>query len=73
MSGDLMYLHIITVEDTRYHLTASTRGFFVNQCTVDTFNPKQDNAYKIYHSLVDLLNVLSQTFKKNFSIIQKKR
>lgn len=73
MNGDLMYLHIITVEDKRYHLTASTRGFFVNHCTDDVFNPKQDNAYRIYHSLVDLLQVLSPTFKKNFSIIQKKK
>ena len=31
MKGDLMYLHIITMEDKRYHVTASTKGFFVNQ------------------------------------------
>ncbi|CAF0764388.1 unnamed protein product [Brachionus calyciflorus] len=73
MKGDLMYLHVITNEDKRYHLTASTRGFFVNQSTDDTFNPKQDNSHKMHHSLVDLLNNLSATFKKNFGLIQKKR
>jgi protein TIF31 len=31
MKGDLMYLHVITMEDKRYHLTASVKGFFVNQ------------------------------------------
>lgn len=41
--------------------------------TDDVFNPKQDNSHKTYHSLVDLLNTLSASFKKNFSAIQKKR
>lgn len=31
MKGDLMYLHVITNEDKRYHVTASVKGFFVNQ------------------------------------------
>lgn len=101
MRGDLMYLHVITNEDKRYHLTASVKGFFVNQCVYsvlftsqmnrplkfvrfiglyylfrssdDVFNPKQDNSHKLYHSLIDLLNMLSPSFKKNFSAIQKKR
>ncbi len=73
MKGDLMYLHIITSEDKRFHLTASTKGFFVNQSTDDTFNPKADNQHKIHHSLVDLLNALSASFKKNFAAVQKKR
>ncbi|RNA07911.1 clustered mitochondria -like protein [Brachionus plicatilis] len=73
MKGDLMYLHAITNEDKRYHLTASTRGFYVNLSTDDTFNPKQDNSHKVHHSLVDLLNSLSGSFKKNFCFVQKKR
>jgi protein TIF31 len=31
MKGDLLYLHVITNEDKRFHITACTRGFFVNQ------------------------------------------
>jgi protein TIF31 len=31
MKGDLLYLHVITLEDKRYHITASTRGFYINQ------------------------------------------
>jgi protein TIF31 len=30
MKGDLLYLHVITNEDKRFHITACTRGFFVN-------------------------------------------
>ena len=73
MKGDLMYLHIITCEDKRYHVTASTKGFFVNQSTDDTFNPKAENSKQVYHSLVDLLVILSPSFKKNFQLIQRKR
>lgn len=71
MKGDLMYMHVITNEDKRYHLTASTRGFYINQSTDDTFNPKQDNSHKISHSLVDLLNNLSASFKKTFPQFKK--
>lgn len=73
MKGDLMYLHIITMEDKRYHLTASNKGFFVNQSTDDSFNPKPDNMYRIHHSLVELINSLSSIFKKSFATIQSKR
>lgn len=31
MHGDLMYLYIVTVEDRHVSITASTRGFYLNQ------------------------------------------
>ena len=31
MHGDLLYIYVVTLEDKKYHLTASTHGFFVNQ------------------------------------------
>lgn len=30
MHGDLLYLYAVTLEDKKYHITASTRGFYVN-------------------------------------------
>jgi protein TIF31 len=30
----------VTAEDKHYHITASTRGFFVNHSTDEEFNPK---------------------------------
>lgn len=31
MHGDLMYLYIVTVEERHVSVTASTRGFYLNQ------------------------------------------
>ncbi|XP_054711903.1 clustered mitochondria protein homolog [Uloborus diversus] len=73
LRGDLLYLYVVTMEDKRLHITASTRGFYINQTTDEEFNPKPANPKLVYHSLVDLLGQVSPTFKRNFSIIQKKR
>ncbi|XP_074869438.1 clustered mitochondria protein homolog isoform X2 [Carettochelys insculpta] len=73
MHGDLMYLYVITVEDRHVSITVSTRGFYLNQSTAYTFNPKPANPSFLSHSLVELLNQISPTFKKNFSALQKKR
>lgn len=61
------------MEDKRYHITASTRGFYVNLSTEEQFNPKPANPKFVYHSLIDLFNSISPLFKKNFSYIQKKK
>ncbi len=29
--GDLMYLHVTTCEEKSFHITACTKGFYVNQ------------------------------------------
>ncbi|XP_073421693.1 clustered mitochondria protein homolog isoform X2 [Dendrobates tinctorius] len=73
MHGDLMYLYVITTEDRHVSITASTRGFYLNQSTAYTFNPKPANPSFLSHSLVELLNQVSPTFKKNFAALQKKR
>ncbi|XP_039526583.1 clustered mitochondria protein homolog isoform X2 [Pimephales promelas] len=73
MHGDLMYLYIVTVEDRHVSITASTRGFYLNQSTTYIFNPKPANPSFLSHSLVELLSQISPTFKKNFTALQKKR
>ncbi|XP_071994297.1 clustered mitochondria protein homolog isoform X2 [Engystomops pustulosus] len=73
MHGDLMYLYVITMEDRHVSITASTRGFYLNQSTAYTFNPKPANPSFLSHSLVELLNQVSPVFKKNFAALQKKR
>ncbi|XP_051521359.1 clustered mitochondria protein homolog isoform X3 [Myxocyprinus asiaticus] len=73
MHGDLMYLYIVTVEDRHVSITASTRGFYLNQSTTYTFNPKPANPSFLSHSLVELLSQISPAFKKNFTTLQKKR
>uniref|UniRef100_A0A1A7YW93 Clustered mitochondria protein homolog n=2 Tax=Iconisemion striatum TaxID=60296 RepID=A0A1A7YW93_9TELE len=73
MHGDLMYLNIVTVEERHVSVTASTRGFYLNQSTTYTFNPKPANPSFLSHSLVELLSQISAAFKKNFTALQKKR
>uniref|UniRef100_A0A3Q2CZ35 Clustered mitochondria protein homolog n=1 Tax=Cyprinodon variegatus TaxID=28743 RepID=A0A3Q2CZ35_CYPVA len=73
MHGDLMYLYIVTVEERHVSVTASTRGFYLNQSTTYTFNPKPANPSFLSHSLVELLSQISPAFKKNFTSLQKKR
>ncbi|XP_030073373.1 clustered mitochondria protein homolog isoform X2 [Microcaecilia unicolor] len=73
MHGDLMYLSVFTMEDHHIHITASNRGFYINQSTDDIFNPKPANPSHLCHSLVELLGLISPAFKKNFTALQKKR
>ncbi|XP_046718842.1 clustered mitochondria protein homolog isoform X2 [Silurus meridionalis] len=73
MHGDLMYLYIVTLEERHVSLTASTRGFYLNQSTTYNFNPKPANPSFLSHSLVELLSQISPAFKKNFTALQKKR
>ncbi|CAH1800862.1 unnamed protein product [Owenia fusiformis] len=73
MHGDLLYLNIVTLEDKRYYITSSTRGFYVNLSTEDEFNPKAAPQKYLSHSLIDLLNQVSPGFKKNFAVLLKKR
>ncbi|XP_055951355.1 clustered mitochondria protein homolog [Argiope bruennichi] len=73
LRGDLLYLYVVTAEDKRLHITASTRGFYINQTTDEEFNPKPATPKLIFHSLADLLGQVSPIFKRNFNLIQKKR
>ncbi|TRY92541.1 hypothetical protein DNTS_024548 [Danionella cerebrum] len=73
MHGDLMYLYIVTAEDRHVSITASTRGFYLNQSTTYNFNPKPASPSFLSHSLVELLSQISAAFKKNFTSLQKKR
>jgi len=61
------------MENQKFHITSSTKGFYVNLSTDEEFNPKAATPFVICHSLIDLLNHLSPIFKKNFSLIQRKR
>lgn len=73
LHGDLMYIFLITLEDKRYHITASTRGFYLNQSTEEEFCPKPAATNYLSHSLIELLNGVSPGFKKCFATLQKRR
>ncbi|KAI4897571.1 hypothetical protein NFI96_020853, partial [Prochilodus magdalenae] len=73
MHGDLMYLNVVTMEDRHCSVTASARGFYLNQSTTFSFNPKPASPSVLSHSLVELLNQISPVFKKNFSALLRRR
>ncbi|XP_015380377.1 PREDICTED: clustered mitochondria protein homolog isoform X2 [Diuraphis noxia] len=73
MHGDLMYMYVITLEDKHFHITACTKGFFINQSTNEEFNPKPAAPNHLCHSLIELLSQVSPAFKRNFATLQKKR
>ncbi|XP_041781499.1 clustered mitochondria protein homolog [Anopheles merus] len=73
LHGDLMYLYVVTMEDKRLHISACSRGFYVNQSTDDAFNPQPANPSYLSHSLIDLLSQISATFRRCFAQMQKKR
>ncbi|CAF4362175.1 unnamed protein product, partial [Rotaria magnacalcarata] len=50
-----MYLQVATCEEKSFHITASTKGFYVSQTTEEKFIPKPVQPKAIFHSLVDLL------------------
>ncbi|CAG9863368.1 unnamed protein product [Phyllotreta striolata] len=71
--GDLMYLFVVTLEDKHYHISACSRGFYINQSGAEEFNPKAATPSHLCHSLIELLNQISPQFKRNFALLQKKR
>eukprot|EP00095_Tigriopus_kingsejongensis_P007062 maker-scaffold1121_size61474-snap-gene-0.19 protein:Tk07062 transcript:maker-scaffold1121_size61474-snap-gene-0.19-mRNA-1 annotation:"eukaryotic translation initiation factor 3" len=73
LAGDLMYICVVTMEDKKFHITSSSRGFYVNQTTDSEFQPQPINNYVCFHALVDLLAHISPSFKKNFSLLQRRR
>ncbi|KAI8987473.1 clustered mitochondria-domain-containing protein [Mycotypha africana] len=73
LQGDLLYLVVTTLENETLHLTASTKGFFVNNCSQTKYDPspKNNGAGKYSaHSLIHLLQQLSPLFAKKFSELQ---
>nr|XP_026693476.1 clustered mitochondria protein homolog isoform X1 [Ciona intestinalis] len=73
LHGDLLYLYAVTSEQKRFHITASSRGFYVNQSDMETFNPKPIQGAHVFHCLIDLLSNISPVFKRNFTALNKKR
>lgn len=73
LHGDLIYIHVVTNEDRKLNITSSTKGFYLSQSTEEEFNPLPASPKLIYHSLTELLNAQSPSFKRNFAQIQRKR
>jgi len=66
LSGDLIYLEVVTLENRTLNITGWSKGFFVNSTSGQSFNPNPSEKAFHSHSLAGLLNQASAQFKKNF-------
>jgi hypothetical protein len=75
MAGDYFYILFKSPEDTDYHITAYSEGFFVNQSTNSHYSYKPSNKHtKVYTSLFNLICSLSPKLKEDLKkYILKKR
>ncbi|XP_027357190.1 clustered mitochondria protein-like [Abrus precatorius] len=71
--GDLIYLDVITLEGNEFCITGSTRMFYVNSCTANTFDPSPSKATFEATTLVALLQKISPKFKKAFREILEQK
>ncbi|KAI8359983.1 clustered mitochondria-domain-containing protein [Blakeslea trispora] len=71
LKGDLLYLAITTLEGETIHITASTKGFFVNNSSNVKFDPSFNYAKRASaHSLITLLQKASPLFASQFVKLQ---
>ncbi len=66
--GHLLYLVVTTNENEQHHITGHVSGFYVNKSSNASFDPFPRQAPKARqaHSLLTLLEDLSQSFKTSF-------
>ena len=66
--GHLMYLVVNTNENEQHHITSHVSGFYVNKSSNASFDPSPRDGPKARqaHSLLNLLEVLSPSFKDSF-------
>ncbi|CAJ0921058.1 14866_t:CDS:10 [Entrophospora sp. SA101] len=71
--GDLLFLSVTIIEGDNLHITASINGFYINKSTMKSFDPNPKSELQVYHahSLVNLLQEVSPTFRKNFKELQE--
>ncbi|KAL6495668.1 hypothetical protein OROGR_030231 [Orobanche gracilis] len=66
LSGDLIYLDVVTLEGNKYCLTGTTQVFYINSSTGNILDPKPYKSALEGTSLVELLQKISPKFKKAF-------
>ncbi|KAG0166155.1 Intracellular distribution of mitochondria [Apophysomyces sp. BC1034] len=74
LRGDLLYVAVTTLENETIHITASTKGFFVNNSSNNKYDPSPKTApvhkKTANHSLISLLQNVSPLFATNFTKLQ---
>ncbi|KAK6162889.1 hypothetical protein DH2020_002730 [Rehmannia glutinosa] len=73
LSGDLIYLDVVTLEGNKYCITGTTKAFYVNSSAGNILDPKPNKAALEATSLVGLLQKISPKFKKAFREILERK
>lgn len=59
--GDYFYLKVTTLEGSSFHATAFSKGFYVNRCTDESFDPSAES--EVFYSILELIAYKSSSFK----------
>ncbi|XP_047980101.1 clustered mitochondria protein-like isoform X1 [Salvia hispanica] len=73
LSGDLIYLDVVTLEGNKYCITGTTKSFYVNSSTENILDPRPNRAASEATTLVGLLQKISPKFKKAFREILERK
>lgn len=58
--GDFFYLKVVTLEGDEFHITAFSKGFYINKCTDSHFDPTADS--ELFFNIIDVISHKSSSF-----------
>lgn len=70
LSGDLIYLDVVTLEGNKYCITGTTKAFYVNSSTTTVLDPRPNKTGTEATTLIGLLQKISSRFKKGRSMVE---
>ncbi|KAM3265268.1 clustered mitochondria protein isoform X3 [Capsicum annuum] len=73
LSGDLIYLDLVTLEGNKYCITGTTKTFYVNSSTTTVLDPRPSKTGSEATTLIGLLQKISSRFKKAFREILERK
>lgn len=71
LTGDLIYLDVITLEGNKFCITGTAKNFYVNSSTGNVLDPKPYKTAYEASTLVGLLQKISSKFKKGKATIDR--
>lgn len=73
LSGDLIYLDVVTLDGNKYCITGTTKSFYVNLSNGNVLDPRASKSAFEATTLVGLLQKISSKFKKAFREILERK
>ncbi|SCU97425.1 LAMI_0F10022g1_1 [Lachancea mirantina] len=70
--GHLLYLHIVTLENESFHVTATPAGFYINKSTSGKFDPTARDGCATETTLYDLIATHSKKFDDHVKALTEK-